>query len=167
MIRGFALMMIVGGIAQAAAADVLLTSALTPRVFTRAQAQAGKIAYDQLRTVSPTESAGRTGAPGEFPEVNTLPENMVCTIDQNGEQVSPLVGPRFMAHRGGESTKEYAARVAMGAFPSKNVGGDTSLQLTAFFLQMNGGKPGKIRLDAETRVTLSAVTGQPVSGSAR
>jgi hypothetical protein len=67
-----------------------------------------------------------------------------------------------MAHWGAKTTKEYAARVAnaMGAFPPSRVGSDTFLQLTAYFLQMNGGKPGNIPLSTDTSVTLFAVTGQ-------
>jgi hypothetical protein len=86
---------------------------------------------------------------------------MIKTIDQNGEQVPPLVGPHFMQHWGAKSTQEYVARVAnaMGAFPPTHVDGNTPLQLTAYFLQMNGGKPGKIPLSADTPTTLFAVTG--------
>jgi mono/diheme cytochrome c family protein len=163
MIRGFMLTMIVSGVAVAWAADPGRESAAAPRVFTAAQARAGKAAYESsCGLCHQFNMQGRTGAPGELPDVNTLPENMIKTIDQNGEQVPPLVGPHFMAHWGAKSTQEYAARVAnaMGAFPPTNVGRDTALQLTAYFLQMNGGKPGKIPLSADTHVTLFAVTGQ-------
>lgn len=87
---------------------------------------------------------------------------MIKTIDQNGDQVPPLVGPRFMAHWGAKSTKEYLARVATAiqGFPPKNAGSDTALLLTAYFLQMNGAKPGKIPLSAEIPVTLFQATGQ-------
>ncbi len=164
MIRGFILTMIVSGATLAWAADPGHESAAAPRVFTAEQARAGKIAYESsCGLCHQFNMQGRTGAPGERPDVNTLPENMIKTIDQNGEQVPPLVGPRFMAHWGAKSTQEYVARVAnaMGAFPPRNVGSDTSVQLTAYFLQMNGGKPGKIPLSAATNVTLFALTGQP------
>ncbi len=87
---------------------------------------------------------------------------MIKTIDQNGGQVPPLVGPRFMAHWGAKSTKEYVARVttAIQGFPPKNAGNDTAVQLTAYFLQMNGAKPGAIPLGAANSVSLSAATGQ-------
>jgi hypothetical protein len=67
-----------------------------------------------------------------------------------------------MAHWGAKSTQEYVARVAnaMGAFPPKKTGSDTSLQLTAYFLQMNGAKPGKVPLSTATKVTLFSATGQ-------
>jgi S-disulfanyl-L-cysteine oxidoreductase SoxD len=163
MIRGFMLTMIVSGVAVAWAADPGPPSAAAPRVFTAAQARAGKIAYESSCGLCHRPNMqGRTGAPGELPDLNTLPENMINTLDENGEQVPPLVGPRFMAHWGAKTTQEYAARVAnaMGAFPPTRTGSDTFLQLTAYFLQMNGGKPGKIPLSATSNVTLFAVTGQ-------
>jgi mono/diheme cytochrome c family protein len=163
MIRGFMLTMIVSGLTLAWAADPPRESAAAPRVFTAAQARAGKIAYESsCGLCHQFNMHGRTGAPGELPDVNSLPENMIKTIDQNGEQVPPLVGPRFMAHWGAKSTHEYVARVAgaIQGFPPTRTGPDTAVQLTAYFLQMNGGKPGKIALNADTNVTLFAVTGQ-------
>ena len=163
MIRGFMLTMIASGVTLAWAADQPRESSAAPRVFTAEQARAGKSAYESsCGLCHQFNMQGRTGAPGELPEVNTLPENMIKTIDGNGDQVPPLVGPRFMAHWGAKSTQEYVARVAnaMGAFPPTNVGSETSLQLTAYFLQMNGGKAGKIPLRPDTEVTLFAVTGQ-------
>jgi mono/diheme cytochrome c family protein len=163
MIRALILTMIVTGVALASAAEPARESAPAPRVFTAAQARAGKIAYESsCGLCHQFNMQGRTGAPGELPDVNTLPENMIKTIDQNGEQVPPLAGPHFMTHWGAKTTQEYVARVAnaMGAFPPKHTGSDTSVQLTAYFLQMNGGKPGKTPLSAATNATLFAVTGQ-------
>jgi mono/diheme cytochrome c family protein len=163
MIRGFMLTMIVSGVTLAWAADQPHGSASAPRVFTAAQARAGKIAYESsCGLCHQFNMQGRTGEPGELPDVNSLPENMIKTIDANGEQVPPLVGPRFMAHWGAKSTQEYVARVAnaMGAFPPTHTGSDTAVQLTAYFLLMNGGKPGKTALSADGNVTLFAVTGQ-------
>jgi len=162
MIRSLMLMVLGSGVTLACAADQP-TPGPTPRVFTAAQARAGKIAYESsCGLCHQFNLRGRTGAPGELPDVNSLPENMIKTIDQNGEQVPPLVGPRFMAHWGAKSAKDYKARVenAMGAFPPKNLGRETSLQLTAYFLQMNGARPGKSPLSADTAVTLFEATGQ-------
>ena len=163
MIRSFMLMALASGITLICGAEQPRTPDSAPRIFTAAQARAGKVAYESsCGLCHQFNMQGRTGAPGERPDVNSLPENMIKTIDQNGEQVPPLVGPRFMAHWGAKSTKEYAARVAnaMGAFPPTRTDGDTYLQLTAYFLQMNGGKAGKIPLRTDTEVTLFAVTGQ-------
>ena len=92
---------------------------------------------------------GRTAAPGELPDVNSLPENMIKTIDQNGGQVPPLLGPRFMARWGAKSAKDCVARVA-AAIPGflPNPGSDAAAQLAAYILQMNGAKPGKVPVSA-------------------
>jgi hypothetical protein len=161
--RRLMLTMIVCGVPLAWATDGAPGSVSAPRVFTAAQARAGKIAYESSCGLCHRMNLqGRTAVPGELPDVNTLPENMIKTIDQSGGQVPPLVGPKFMAHWGAKSTKEYVARVAnaMGAFPPRNVGSDTSVQLTAYFLKMNGAKPGKTPLTSETSVTLNSATGQ-------
>jgi mono/diheme cytochrome c family protein len=163
MIRSFMLVVLASGITLTFGAEQLRKSDSAPRIFTAAQARAGKIAYESsCGLCHQFNMQGRTGAPGELPDVNSLPQNMIKTIDQNGEQVPPLVGPHFMAHWGAKSTKEYVARVATAieGFPPKNVGNDTALQLTAYFLEMNGAKPGKIPLSAATRVSLLAATGQ-------
>ena len=163
MIRSFMLMVLASGVTLACAADPPQKPDTAPRIFTAEQARAGKLAYESsCGLCHQFNMQGRTGAPGELPDINSLPENMIKTIDQNGEQVPPLIGPRFMAHWGAKSTKEYVARVAnaMGAFPPTKVGSDTSVQLTAYFLQMNGGKPGKVALSTDTDATLFAVTGQ-------
>ena len=163
MIRALMLTMIVSAVTVAWATDHRRESPSAPRVFTAEQARAGKIAYESsCGLCHQPNMQGRTGAPGELPDINSLPANMIKTIDENGEQVPPLVGPRFMAHWGAKSTKEYAARVAnaMGAFPPTRTDGDTYLQLTAYFLQMNGGKAGKLPLRTDTEVSLFAVTGQ-------
>ena len=163
MIRGFMLTMIVSAVMVACATDPGRGSTPAPRVFTAEQARAGKIAYESsCGLCHQFNMQGRTGEPGELPDVRTLPENMIKTIDQSGGQVPPLVGPKFMARWGAKSTKEYVARVAnaMGAFPPRNVGSDTSVQLTAYFLKMNGAKPGKTPLTTQTGVTLNSATGQ-------
>jgi hypothetical protein len=163
MIRSLMLVVVAGAAAVAWAADQPGESSPSPKVFTAAQARAGKIAYESSCGLCHQPSMrGRSGEPGEVPDINSLPENMIKTIDQNGGQVPPLVGPRFMAHWGAKSAKDFVARVdsAIHGFPPRNTGSETSVQLTAYFLQMNGGKPGKIPLSTETRATLNAVTGQ-------
>jgi hypothetical protein len=159
VIRRVMLTVIVSGMPLAWAVEQ--TPAPAPRVFTAAQARAGKVAYESSCGLCHRANLqGRTAMPGELPDVNSLPENMIKTIDQSGGQVPPLAGPQFMAHWGAKTTKEFVARVAnaMGAFPPKNVGSETPLQLTAYFLKMNGGKPGTTPLSADTAPTLNAVT---------
>jgi mono/diheme cytochrome c family protein len=163
MIRSLMLIALASSTTLTCGAEQPRTSDLAPRVFTAAQARAGKVAYESSCGLCHRfNMQGRTGAPGELPAVNSLPENMIKAIDQNGEQVPPLIGPRFMAHWGAKSTKEYVARVATAiqGFPPKNLGNDTALQLSAYFLQMNGAKPGKTPLSAASSVSLFVATGQ-------
>ena len=163
MIRSFMLMAFASGITMTSGAGQPLNSGPAPRIFTAVQARAGKVAYESsCGLCHQFNMRGRTGDPGELPDVNSLPENMIKTIDQNGGQVPPLVGPPFMSDWGAKSTKELVARIATAiqGFPPKNLGNDTALQLTAYFLQMNGAKPGKIPLSAATSVSLLAATGQ-------
>lgn len=145
-------MMIASGMAAAA-----------PAVFTAAQARAGKAAYESSCALCHrARLQGRTGAPGELPDVNTLPANMLETIDQSGGQVPPLAGATFMAQWGGKSTREFAQRVAsaVGAFPPKDKREDSYLLLAAYFLKMNGGRAGGRQLTAQTDVPLTVVTGR-------
>ena len=139
--------------------------AASPRVFTAEQARAGKAAYESSCGLCHRAALqGRTGAPGELPDVNTLPARMLQTIDQAGGQIPPLAGSSFMVKWGAKSTREYAQRVAsaVGAFPPVGRNDDTYLLLTAYFLQMNGARPGKIALTAATDVALDVAAGRTV-----
>ena len=163
MIRSFMLMALASGITLTCGAEQPPKSDPAPRIFTAAQARAGKAAYESsCGLCHQFNMRGRIGDPGELPNVNSLPENMIRTIDQNGGQVPPLVGPHFMSDWGAKSTTEFVARVATAiqGFPPKNLNNDTALQLTAYFLQMNGAKSGKTPLSIGTTVSLLAATGQ-------
>lgn len=145
------------------AADLQHQRDAAPGVFTAAQARAGKVAYESSCGLCHRAALqGRTGAAGELPDVNTLPSNMLETIDQSGGQVPPLVGAVFMAKWGAKSTKEFVQRVAnaVGAFPPTGKGDDTYLLLTAYFLRKNGGRAGAKALTAQTDVPLTVVTGR-------
>jgi hypothetical protein len=138
-------------------------TAMPSRVFTAAQARAGKVAYESSCGLCHRAGLqGRTGAPGELPDVNTLPANMLQTIDQAGGQVPPLAGASFMGKWGSKSTKEFAQRIAgaVKGFPPKGTDDDTYILLTAYFLKMNGGKEGVTALTAQTDVPLTVVTGR-------
>jgi mono/diheme cytochrome c family protein len=145
------------------AADLQRQAKAVPGVFTAAQARAGKVAYESSCGLCHRAALqGRTGAPGELPDVNTLPAKMLETIDQSGGQVPPLAGAVFMAKWGAKSTKEFTQRVAnaVSGFPPKGKDEDTYLLLTAYFLRMNGGRAGGTALTAQTDVPLTIVTGR-------
>ena len=82
MIRSFMLMALASGITLTGRAAPPPTSDPAPRIFTAAQARAGKVAYESsCGLCHQFNMKGRTGAPGELPDVNSLPENMIKTID--------------------------------------------------------------------------------------
>jgi mono/diheme cytochrome c family protein len=159
-VRWVAVVMAAGmaGASAGEPARVLRTPA--PRVFTAEQARAGRLAYESSCGLCHRSSLqGRTGAPGELPDVNTLPANMIKTLDDSAGQVPALVGPRFLARWGEKTAKAYIQRVAnaVQGFPPKDNAADTAVLLTAYFLQANGGQPGDTPLTADTGDTLNAV----------
>lgn len=163
MMRNFMVIALCCGPSLTLGADRLSASNTPPRIYTSAQARAGKAAYESsCGLCHRLQLQGRTGAPDELPDVNALPANMIKTIDDNGGQVPPLAGSNFMSRWGAKSTNEFVARVATAiqGFPPKNSGKDTSLQLTAYILQMNGAKGGKTRLESATKITLFQAAGQ-------
>jgi hypothetical protein len=153
-----ALLLVVTG-TKSLATDLQRTANAAPGVFTVAQARAGKVAYESSCGLCHRAGLqGRTGAPGELPDVNTLPANMLQTIDQSGGQVPPLAGAAFMAKWRAKSTKEFAQRVAnaVGGFPPVGKGDDTYLLLTAYFLKMNGGISPTVRAPQPTIASRSS-----------
>ncbi len=69
MIRRFMLMALASGIALTCSAEQPRTSGPAPRIFTAAQARAGKVAYESSCGLCHQFSMqGRTGATGEVPE---------------------------------------------------------------------------------------------------
>jgi hypothetical protein len=130
--------MLAGAIGTAAAAGAPTRArASATRVFTAEQASAGRIAYESSCGLCHQYTLlGRTGEAGELPGVNSLPANMIQTIDRAAGQVPAFVGPKFMARWGGKSTKEYVDRVqnAIGALPPTGTDEQTKLLVTAYLL---------------------------------
>ena len=134
-----------------------------PTVFTAAQAAAGKTAYQSVCFNCHTDSLrGRDGDPdNELPLVSSLSadwQKMVREAGGNGK-VPPLAGPKFMARWGVRTTKAFSTRVntAIGGFQPKDMDETTYLNLTAYFLQMNGAQPGPQKLTSETAVVIQTI----------
>ena len=102
---------------------------------------------------------GRTGAPGELPPVDSLPSVMQEVVRAAGGQVPPLAGADFMASWGARTTQELSARVkvAVGGFRPPASDKDTYLDLTAYFLQVNGARAGTQVLTAGTAVEIRSI----------
>jgi hypothetical protein len=142
----------------AASGLIALTAQQSPKpaVYTTAQAAAGRAAY--LTTCALCHTAnltGRKGDPGELPPLDALSEEMQIVVSNAGGQVPPLTGAAFMAKW--ETTRDLSRRVneAVGGFPPLGRDKNTYLNLTAYFLQVSGARPGAQDLTAATAVRLS------------
>jgi mono/diheme cytochrome c family protein len=129
--------------------------AMPPTVFTAAQAADGRTAYQSSCAKCHTDTlVGRDGT-GEIPEF---------LRDYHGK-IPPLAGANaafepFLTKWGKRTTKDLSIRVkdAMGAFPPKDLNGETYLDLTAYILQTNGARPGSQALTATTAVEIRSIT---------
>lgn len=132
-----------------------------PRIFTAAQAEAGRVAYMSSCFKCHTEAmTGRKGEPGEMPLVESLPKVMRDVVNNAGGQVPPLVGPDFMSRWSDSSTAALNKRIAeaVGGFPPEVRNDQTSINLTAYFLQANGAQPGDRALTSATSAGIGTVT---------
>lgn len=145
----------------AVASSLILFGQVTaPRVFTAAQAEAGKteVRTNKFGDCSSCHAAtlgGRVGDPGELPAVSSLPADAQEMIRKYGT-IPALVGPTFRAKWGARTTKALVDEFK-GRFG--NLSEETRLNLIAYILQSNGGKPGTQPLTADTDVEIHALTG--------
>ena len=135
-----------------------------PRVFTSAQAEAGRIAYDNACGKCHTLSLlGRKGDPGELPPVSSLPDSYQKFVNARGyPYVPPLAGKNFMDRWGAKTAAELIDRFGVTAFDkSFNFEGMTDeavVNITAYVLQVNGAKAGTQPLTRTTRDVVSSIT---------
>ena len=131
-----------------------------PAVFTVAQAAAGKAAYENSCAKCHTATMmGRKGEAGELPPLSSLPAAMQEVVQANGGMVPPLAGPDFLSRWGARTTQDLSRRVreAVGGFPPAGANEETYLQLTAYFLQVNGARAGQQALTMSTAVEIRSV----------
>jgi cytochrome c553 len=139
-----------------------------PSVFTATQAEAGRKAFQDKGGTSGNKDAacaychtvtltGRTGALDEIPALGSLEPAMQKAIQSSGE-IPPLAGRKFIAVWGARTTQDLTNRIKLAA--GANEPEETSVNLTAYILQVNGAKPGAQTLTAATAVAiLDATTG--------
>jgi hypothetical protein len=130
-------------------------------VFTSAQAEAGRKSYENTCGRCHTYSLrGRKGAEGEFPPVSSLSE-----VDQkfigNPNHVPPLAGEAFLNRWGNKTVAQLIDRfqitVSDPSFQFKNIDDDTTVNITAYVLQVNGAKAGTQPLTRTTRVVVNSI----------
>jgi len=138
-------------------------------VFTSAQAEAGRKAYENTCGNCHTPTLlGRKGDPGELPPVSSLPASMQ---DMARGIVPPLAGKDFINRWGSHTTAELTDRInqAVGAFPPEGTDipvpghapadtDPTAVNITAYVLKVNGAKAGTQPLTKTTEVIVGSIT---------
>jgi mono/diheme cytochrome c family protein len=130
----------------------------TPAVFTAAQAEAGRTAYENSCGKCHTYTLlGRKGDDGELPPVASLSAPYQKFIG-TPNHVPPLAGKVFLSRWGQKTAAELIARFQITAsdpfFQFENMTDETVVNITAYVLQMNGAKAGSTPL---TRATSAVV----------
>lgn len=151
---------------------IFVLSGQEPRsIFTAAQADAGRTAYQSMCALCHTPSLqGRKGEPDEVPALSSLPDNMQDVIKQAGGFVPPLAGPAFLNHWGSRTASDLIQRIneAVGAFPPEGTNipvpgqapdpsDPTAVNLASYFLQASGAKAGTQPLTKTTTVMVNSV----------
>lgn len=132
--------------------------AATTAVFTSAQAESGRAAYESSCGKCHTgKLTGRKGEPGELPEIGSLPAAMQKVVRSFGGKVPPLVGAPFTSKWG--TTKDLALRLkeAVSGFPPQDATEDTYLHLTAYILSANGARAGAQAMTKDTAVEIGSL----------
>jgi hypothetical protein len=126
---------------------IFLLSAQQPAssgVFTAAQADAGRSIYQRTCEQCHTSTLlGRKGDPGERPPISSLPVSYQKFIGPRGF-VAPLTGKVFIERWGAKTAAQLIARfqetVDDPTLKFEDMGGEATVKLTAYILQVNGAK---------------------------
>lgn len=128
------------------------------RIYTTAQAVAGRVAYEKSCGRCHTLTLmGRRGNPDERPIVSSLSDADRKFIADYDNLVPPLAGKAFLERWGSKTAAELVARFQEAKFSFKEAGltdDEDIVGITAYVLQVNGAKPGS---QALTRGTATAV----------
>jgi hypothetical protein len=140
---------------------VLTGQPQTTPVFTSAQAEAGRTAYENTCGKCHTYTLlGRKGEDGEFPPVNSLSAAYQKFIG-NPNHVPPLAGKVFLNRWGEKTVAELIARfqttVSDPFFQFEGINDDTTVIITAYVLKMNGAKAGPQQLTRATGVVVNSI----------
>ncbi len=131
-----------------------------PSVSTMAQAEAGRAAYENTCGKCHTSTLlGRKGDPGEVPPVSSLSASYQEFIGPRGF-VAPLTGKSFIDRWGAKTAAQLVARFqeTVAAFPPAGMNDETTINITAYVLQMNGAKAGNRPLTRTTDAIVSSIT---------
>jgi hypothetical protein len=142
---------------------VVLTAqeSTSPRVFTAAQAEAGRVAYENACGKCHAYNVlGRSSAQEGLPPVDSLPAFYQEFIRTTGH-VPPLAGKVFLSRWGQKTAAELIARFQVTAgdkfFQFQGMNEDTTVNITAYVLQVNGAKAGKQELTTSTTEVVNSL----------
>ena len=129
-------------------------------VFTSAQAEAGRVAYENTcgKCHTPT-LLGRKGDPGELPPIGSLSGAYQKFIGPR-RWVPPLAGPVFISRWGSKTAAQLIARFqeTVPYFPPEGMNDETTVNITAYVLHVNGAKAGTRPLTRTTEAIVSSIT---------
>ena len=131
-------------------------------VFTATQAEAGRVAYERTcGQCHTTTLMGRKGDPGELPPLSSLSASYQKFIGPRGV-VAPLAGKVFLDRWGGKTAAQLIARfqetVDDPYFKFENMTDETTVDITAYVLQVNGAKAGSQPLTRSTGIIVDSIT---------
>ena len=134
----------------------------TSGVFTSAQAEAGRQAYERTCGKCHTNTLmGRKGQPGELPPLTSLSASYQKFIGPRGF-VAPLAGKVFIDRWGEKTAAQLIARLQETIddpyFQFEDMNDETTVNITAYVLQVNGAKAGTEPLTRATSVIVSSIT---------
>ena len=131
------------------------------RIFTSAQAVAGRVAYEKSCGRCHTLTLmGRQGNPDERPTVSSLSDADRKFIADFNNRVPPLAGKAFLQRWGSKTAAQLVARFQEAKFSFKEAGltdDEDIVRITAYVLQVNGAKPGIQALTRETGAAINSV----------
>jgi hypothetical protein len=130
-------------------------------VFTSAQAEAGRKSYENTCGRCHTYSLmGRKGEAGELPPVSSLSEADQKFIG-NPNHVPPLAGEAFLKRWGDKTVAQLIDRfqvtVGDSSFGFTGIDENTTVNITAYVLQVNGARAGTQPLTRETSAVVNSV----------
>jgi hypothetical protein len=133
--------------------------ASSSRVFTSAQAEAGRAAYENTCGKCHTATLlGRKGEPGELPPVSSLSTYYQKFIGPRGF-VPPLAGKTFVDRWGSKTAGQLISRFQETVdFFGLEEDKETTVNITAYVLQVNGATAGNRPLTRTTGDIVSSIT---------
>jgi len=132
-----------------------------PAVFTQAQAEAGRKAYERTCGNCHTNILlGRKGSPDELPPLTSLSPSYQRFIGPRG-LVPTLTGKVFISRWGMKTAGQLIARfqetVSDPYFQFEDMNDETTVNITAYVLQVNGAQPGTQPLTRTTTTVVSSL----------